>query len=61
MFAKYIELVQSWLVFVYRKHYKVGAQVRLPRSFEDWEPGCIISCNNGNCNKVQWTFYQTLL
>ncbi|KAG7220669.1 hypothetical protein INR49_017930 [Caranx melampygus] len=39
----------------FERHYKVGAQVCLPRSFEDWEPGCIIRCNNGNCNK-EWGY-----
>lgn len=39
----------------FRKHYKVGGQVAIERSFEDWEPGRIISCNNGNCNK-DWGF-----
>ncbi|XP_039979860.1 probable ATP-dependent RNA helicase DHX58 [Xiphias gladius] len=37
------------------RHYKVGGQVRLPRTFEDWEPGRTISCSNGNCNK-DWGF-----
>ncbi|XP_041831376.1 probable ATP-dependent RNA helicase DHX58 [Melanotaenia boesemani] len=39
----------------FKQHYKVGGQVVLPRSFEDWEPGQTISCNNGNCNK-DWGF-----
>uniref|UniRef100_H2LFL8 RNA helicase n=2 Tax=Oryzias latipes TaxID=8090 RepID=H2LFL8_ORYLA len=39
----------------FKNHFKVGGQVVLPRSFEDWEPGCRISCNNGNCNK-EWGF-----
>lgn len=39
----------------FKEHYKVGGQVWIDRTFEDWEPGCIISCNNGNCNK-EWGF-----
>nr|AHX37213.1 RNA helicase [Oplegnathus fasciatus] len=39
----------------FKTHYKVGGQVRMDRTFEDWEPGCKISCNNGNCNK-EWGF-----
>ncbi|KAF7668747.1 hypothetical protein LDENG_00290920 [Lucifuga dentata] len=39
----------------FEQHYKAGGQVYLERSFEDWEPGRVISCNNGNCNK-QWGF-----
>ncbi|KAM9345676.1 ATP-dependent RNA helicase DHX58 [Symphorus nematophorus] len=39
----------------FEKHYKVGGVVRLQRTFEDWEPGRTISCNNGNCNK-DWGF-----
>ncbi|XP_062263239.1 probable ATP-dependent RNA helicase DHX58 [Platichthys flesus] len=39
----------------FKKHYKVGGQLMLPKSFEDWEPGRIISCNNGNCSQ-QWGF-----
>ncbi|XP_056258488.1 probable ATP-dependent RNA helicase DHX58 [Seriola aureovittata] len=39
----------------FEKHYKAGGQVKIPRSFEDWEPGRTISCNNGNCNK-DWGF-----
>uniref|UniRef100_A0A665SXF7 RNA helicase n=1 Tax=Echeneis naucrates TaxID=173247 RepID=A0A665SXF7_ECHNA len=35
----------------FKRHFKVGGQVRLPRSFEDWEPGRTISCNYGNCNR----------
>lgn len=35
-----------------REHYKVGAQVVLEKTFEDWEPGCQVLCNNGNCNMV---------
>ncbi|XP_026180149.1 ATP-dependent RNA helicase DHX58 [Mastacembelus armatus] len=37
------------------RQYKAGGLVTLPKSFEDWEPGRAISCNNGNCNK-QWGF-----
>eukprot|EP00066_Takifugu_rubripes_P002741 XP_003964848.1 PREDICTED: probable ATP-dependent RNA helicase DHX58 [Takifugu rubripes] len=36
----------------FKKHYKTGGQVFLNRTFEDWEPGCTISCNNGSCNKA---------
>lgn len=50
-------LLESWLVFIVRANYKVCGQMKLERSFEDWEPGCIISCNNGNCNEVQLIFY----
>ncbi|XP_008327470.1 ATP-dependent RNA helicase DHX58 [Cynoglossus semilaevis] len=39
----------------FKRHYKVGAKVPLPKSFTDWEPGCTISCGNGNCNK-DWGF-----
>lgn len=39
----------------FRRHYKAGGKVTLERSFEDWEPGCTISCNNGRCNK-DWGF-----
>ncbi|XP_060946053.1 ATP-dependent RNA helicase DHX58-like [Limanda limanda] len=39
----------------FKKHYKFGGQLMLPKSFEDWEPGRIISCNNGNCSQ-QWGF-----
>ncbi|XP_044038487.1 probable ATP-dependent RNA helicase DHX58 [Siniperca chuatsi] len=39
----------------FKEYYKVGGQVVLPRSFEDWEPGRTISCNNGSCNK-EWGF-----
>ncbi|XP_047427691.1 probable ATP-dependent RNA helicase DHX58 [Mugil cephalus] len=35
----------------FKNHYKFGEQVDIGKSFEDWEPGRIISCNNGNCNK----------
>lgn len=36
-----------------RQFYKTGEQVFIDRSFEDWEPGRSIICNNGSCNKVQ--------
>ncbi|XP_072225459.1 ATP-dependent RNA helicase DHX58 [Leuresthes tenuis] len=39
----------------FKKHYKVGGQVNIPKDFEDWEPGCTIICNNGQCNK-DWGF-----
>ncbi|XP_028268361.1 ATP-dependent RNA helicase DHX58 [Parambassis ranga] len=39
----------------FAKHYKAGVQVVLPKSFEDWEPGRRISCNNGNCSK-EWGY-----
>ncbi|XP_040918134.1 probable ATP-dependent RNA helicase DHX58 [Toxotes jaculatrix] len=39
----------------FKKNYKVGGQVMINRSFEDWEPGCTVNCNNGNCN-LQWGF-----
>ncbi|CAG5898032.1 unnamed protein product [Menidia menidia] len=39
----------------FRRHYNTGVQVRLPRTFEDWEPGCSIRCSNGQCNK-DWGF-----
>ncbi|XP_077413311.1 ATP-dependent RNA helicase DHX58 isoform X2 [Vanacampus margaritifer] len=39
----------------FRSHYKRGSLVVLPKTFEDWEPGCVIKCNNGNCNK-QWGY-----
>lgn len=29
---------------VFERHYKAGGQVHLDRHFEDWEPGCVISC-----------------
>lgn len=35
----------------HRRHYRAGGQVVLERSFEDWEPGRVISCRN--CGKVQ--------
>ncbi|XP_053195285.1 ATP-dependent RNA helicase DHX58-like [Scomber japonicus] len=37
----------------FRKHYKVGGQVRIGKSFEDWEPGRTISCKD--CNQ-DWGF-----
>lgn len=39
----------------FKNHYKLGAQVVLPRNFEDWEPGRRIICNNGNCNR-EWGY-----
>ncbi|MEQ2312860.1 hypothetical protein AMECASPLE_035671 [Ameca splendens] len=39
----------------FKNHYKLGGKVALERHFEDWEPGCTVSCNNGNCNK-DWGF-----
>ncbi|XP_017284942.1 probable ATP-dependent RNA helicase DHX58 [Kryptolebias marmoratus] len=39
----------------FKNNYKRGANVMLQKSFEDWEPGCIVVCNNGNCNK-EWGF-----
>ncbi|XP_071401512.1 ATP-dependent RNA helicase DHX58 [Centroberyx affinis] len=39
----------------FEKYYKTGGRVVLDRSFEDWEPGRVISCSNGNCNK-DWGF-----
>ncbi|XP_008283077.1 ATP-dependent RNA helicase DHX58 [Stegastes partitus] len=35
----------------FKNQYKLGAQVVLPKTFEDWEPGRRIICNNGNCNR----------
>ncbi|XP_034567100.1 probable ATP-dependent RNA helicase DHX58 [Notolabrus celidotus] len=35
----------------FKQHYKVGEQVFIDRTLGDWEPGCSISCNNGNCNQ----------
>ncbi|XP_071323695.1 ATP-dependent RNA helicase DHX58 [Trachinotus anak] len=35
----------------FARHYKTGGKLSFPKSFEDWEPGHTISCNNGNCNK----------
>uniref|UniRef100_A0A3Q0RW22 RNA helicase n=1 Tax=Amphilophus citrinellus TaxID=61819 RepID=A0A3Q0RW22_AMPCI len=37
----------------FKRHYKVGEQVILDRSFEDWEPGCRLRCKI--CNK-EWGF-----
>nr|QGS83880.1 LGP2 [Bostrychus sinensis] len=39
----------------FKREYKVGGKISLPKQFEDWEPGCKISCNNGACNK-EWGF-----
>ncbi|XP_043955984.1 probable ATP-dependent RNA helicase DHX58 [Gambusia affinis] len=39
----------------FKNHYKLGGKVVLEKRFEDWEPGCTVSCNNGNCNK-DWGF-----
>nr|XP_046270347.1 probable ATP-dependent RNA helicase DHX58 [Scatophagus argus]XP_046270348.1 probable ATP-dependent RNA helicase DHX58 [Scatophagus argus] len=39
----------------FKRHYKVGGQVVLDRTFEDWEPGRRVSCNYSNCNK-EWGF-----
>ncbi|KAM4534890.1 ATP-dependent RNA helicase DHX58 [Fundulus diaphanus] len=39
----------------FRNHYKLSGKVVLEKRFEDWEPGCTVSCNNGNCNK-DWGF-----
>ncbi|KAK7167550.1 hypothetical protein R3I94_001822 [Phoxinus phoxinus] len=33
----------------FKRHYKTGGQVFLERTFEDWEPGRVISCSN--CEK----------
>nr|WLW15875.1 LGP2 [Spinibarbus sinensis] len=35
----------------FERHYRAGGQVVLERSFEDWEPGRVISCRN--CGK-EW-------
>lgn len=35
----------------FKQFYKTGERVFINRSFEDWEPGRMISCNNGSCNK----------
>ncbi|XP_041634574.1 probable ATP-dependent RNA helicase DHX58 [Cheilinus undulatus] len=35
----------------FKKHYKTGGQVLIPRTFEDWEPGCKIHCKS--CNR-EW-------
>nr|XP_021324793.1 probable ATP-dependent RNA helicase DHX58 isoform X2 [Danio rerio] len=37
----------------FKNHYKVGDQVNMERTFEDWEPGRIISCRK--CKK-DWGF-----
>ncbi|XP_059203544.1 ATP-dependent RNA helicase DHX58-like [Centropristis striata] len=37
----------------FEKNYKLGGKVMLPRTFEDWEPGCTIRCSN--CDK-DWGF-----
>lgn len=37
----------------FQKHYKVGGEVMLEKSFEDWEPGRTISCSK--CNQ-DWGF-----
>ncbi|XP_061568721.1 probable ATP-dependent RNA helicase DHX58 [Cololabis saira] len=39
----------------FENNYKVGGQVMLPKTFEDWEPGCTISCKNGQCS-MNWGF-----
>ncbi|KAM9784679.1 probable ATP-dependent RNA helicase DHX58 isoform X2 [Syngnathus typhle] len=39
----------------FRSRYNQGTPVYLDKTFEDWEPGCIITCNNGNCNK-RWGY-----
>uniref|UniRef100_A0A673BMA8 RNA helicase n=1 Tax=Sphaeramia orbicularis TaxID=375764 RepID=A0A673BMA8_9TELE len=39
----------------FKREYRAGGQVVLERTFEDWEPGCTISCNNGNCGQ-NWGF-----
>ncbi|XP_053195286.1 ATP-dependent RNA helicase DHX58-like [Scomber japonicus] len=35
----------------FRKHYKLGDQIKIGKIFDDWEPGRKIHCNN--CNK-EW-------
>ncbi|KAM4598464.1 ATP-dependent RNA helicase DHX58 isoform 1-T2 [Polymixia lowei] len=37
----------------FKTYYTTGAQVNLPRSFEDWEPGRMVRCNK--CSK-EWGF-----
>ncbi|XP_068574914.1 ATP-dependent RNA helicase DHX58 [Cebidichthys violaceus] len=37
----------------FKKHYKVGGEVMLEKSFEDWEPGRTINCSK--CNQ-DWGF-----
>lgn len=39
----------------FKKHYKLGGQVPLDRTFEDWEPGRKIHCSYGGCNQ-DWGF-----
>lgn len=39
----------------FKGEYRVGGQVHLERTFEDWEPGCTIRCNNGKCDQ-NWGF-----
>ena len=34
----------------YRTYYQVGGQVHIERTFEDWEPGRVISC--AACGRV---------
>ncbi|XP_068192802.1 ATP-dependent RNA helicase DHX58 [Antennarius striatus] len=35
----------------FKKHYKVGDRIHFDKTFDDWEPGRMIHCNNGGCNK----------
>lgn len=46
-------------VCLIRREYQTGGQVLLQKTFDDWEPGCKIGCNNGNCNRVICQIYQT--
>ncbi|XP_010738101.3 ATP-dependent RNA helicase DHX58 [Larimichthys crocea] len=39
----------------FKRHCRFGGQVMIDKTFEDWEPGRIICCNNGGCNK-DWGF-----
>ncbi|KAK7939916.1 hypothetical protein WMY93_003242 [Mugilogobius chulae] len=39
----------------FKREYKKGGMIYIDRDFEDWEHGCKIICNNGNCNK-DWGF-----
>uniref|UniRef100_A0A1A7Z5W6 RNA helicase n=1 Tax=Iconisemion striatum TaxID=60296 RepID=A0A1A7Z5W6_9TELE len=39
----------------FKEFYRQGGRVLLQKRFEDWEPGCTVICNNGNCNK-DWGF-----
>uniref|UniRef100_A0A1A8I431 RNA helicase n=1 Tax=Nothobranchius kuhntae TaxID=321403 RepID=A0A1A8I431_NOTKU len=39
----------------FKEFYRQGERVLLQKRFEDWEPGCTVICNNGNCNK-DWGF-----